>query len=589
MGTHPIFESDFDCLTEKRNRKMDLDASFIDEFLSDNCIDANEFGSLLHEADSSSSDDGFSGSSSFSPESSPPQQVYQSPSGSSGSYASSDLKLDDLLCLPDHFAIDEIIHNHQPHTAPPPPPVRKVVRSAPYEVRKIEKPVKIIGHANNVKRIKPPMKEQRIHSTPKCQIIKIEPQDETKLIQQKSTVVVKVEPQPAPIVTQPYQAQNVFARPNDIVSQAWNSSVVSSGMDDRGRIIKRTQAQMKAEERKIRNRQSASQSRERKKQMAERMELDNKRMIIEHENQKARIVELENRVKYLEAENKRILANWRRDQSKNVSVTAGALFSLAIVGYLLTPLSTPISSSDLSTDLSIPHTGRKLMSFHYHQEEEEKALALRRERRDEIELSATDYWLDDTLQGLRNNVDLVTMIKLASDGPVTIQRIIRRKLYEEFGIKIGRVPDLRRRNAQLPSSATKLRLRMPQVPPRMRHGMCSNTVENGDALHKVLESWKMPKEILEETGLIKPTQWIERDLLRSLSPLQFIMPPDLNNTDSGPRMTVVMPTGDTNLSNEHLTMIQIDCVVTGTKSIALSRPLDHVEHDEDEVRVEIEV
>ena len=44
------------------------------------------------------------------------------------------------------------------------------------------------------------------------------------------------------------------------------------------------------------------------------MELDNKRMIIEHENQKARIVELENRVKYLEAENKRILANWRRGE-----------------------------------------------------------------------------------------------------------------------------------------------------------------------------------------------------------------------------------------------------------------------------------
>jgi len=43
-------------------------------------------------------------------------------------------------------------------------------------VRKIEKPVKIIGQSN-VKKIKPPMKEQRIHSTPKCQMIKIEPQE----------------------------------------------------------------------------------------------------------------------------------------------------------------------------------------------------------------------------------------------------------------------------------------------------------------------------------------------------------------------------------------------------------------------------
>ena len=128
-------------------------------------------------------------------------------------------------------------------------------------------------------------------------------------------------------------------------------------------------------------------------------------------------------------------------------------------------------------------------------------------------------------------------------------------MYEEFGIKIGRVPDIRR-NRGLPSSASRHRLKMPPVPPRMRHynPMCDNTVKNGDKLHKVLESWKMPKveESQNETGLIKRTQWSEHDLLRSLSatfkndsyylvslsPLQFIMPPNLNNTDSGPKMTV---------------------------------------------------
>ena len=84
------------------------------------------------------------------------------------------------------------------------------------------------------------------------------------------------------------------------------------------------------------------------------------------------------------------------------------------------------------------------------------------------------------------------------------------------------------------------------------------------------------------------------------------MPANLNNTDSGPRMTVgkffefitsqlisdvilVMPTSDTNLSNEHLDMIQIDCLVTGTKTLALSRPSETVEQDDEEVRVEIEV
>ena len=49
---------------------------------------------------------------------------------------------------------------------------------------------------------------------------------------------------------------------------------------------------------------------------------------------------------------------------------------------------------------------------------------------------------------------------------------------------------------------------------------------------------------------------------------------------------LVFPTGDTNLSNEHLDMLQIDCLVTGTKAISLSRI---VEQDDDEVRVEIEV
>ena len=52
---------------------------------------------------------------------------------------------------------------------------------------------------------------------------------------------------------------------------------------------------------------------------------------------------------------------------------------------------------------------------------------------------------------------------------------------------------------------------------------------------------------------------------------------------------LVMPSGETNLSHEHLEMIQIDCLVTGTKPIALSRPIDHVEQDDDEVKVEIEI
>ena len=86
------------------------------------------------------------------------------------------------------------------------------------------------------------------------------------------------------------------------------------------------------------------------------------------------------------------------DQSKSVSVTAGALFSIAIIGYFLTPISTP---EPVSTDISIPHIGRRLMGY------EEKAL-VRSERSPELELSAADYWLDDTLQVIFSKFFLIT-------------------------------------------------------------------------------------------------------------------------------------------------------------------------------------
>ena len=51
----------------------------------------------------------------------------------------------------------------------------------------------------------------------------------------------------------------------------------------------------------------------------------------------------------------------------------------------------------------------------------------------------------------------------------------------------------------------------------------------------------------------------------------------------------VFPTGDTNLSNEYLNMMQIDCMVTETKAISLARAQSNIEQDDEEVRVEIEV
>ena len=57
---------------------------------------------------------------------------------------------------------------------------------------------------------------------------------------------------------------------------------------------------------------------------------------------------------------------------------------------------TPISTQPSSTEMSISNihhpSGRSLMGYH----QEEKALAY--PEKSKPELSATDYWLDDTLQ-----------------------------------------------------------------------------------------------------------------------------------------------------------------------------------------------
>ena len=88
------------------------------------------------------------------------------------------------------------------------------------------------------------------------------------------------------------------------------------------------------------------------------------------------------------------------------------------------------------------------------------------------------------------------------------KRTIRRKLYEEFGIKVGRIPDTRRgklyRDAYqavprgLPDTPSKRRNSVPQPPPRLLNQMC-NKVSDGNKLHKVLGDWKMPKDLHQDS------------------------------------------------------------------------------------------
>ena len=183
----------------------------------------------------------------------------------------------------------------------------------------------------------------------------------------------------------------------------------------------------------------------------------------------------------------------------------------------------------------------------------------------EVGSPRADFWLDDVLTNLRANDDLNQMLKLAADGPNNIQRVIKRKLYEEFGIKVSRIiPALRNRRVndipKLPARAQSRRSQTLPQAPKLLNQKCDR-VSNGNKLHKVLGDWKMPKKLVKdqksepqnETGLIRPrSAWQESDLLSSLSstfkndsyylvslhPLQFIVPPNLNNTNSGPKMTL---------------------------------------------------
>jgi len=622
-----------------------------DDFLESNTFQLDELvNELLKDdeletvkANDSSSDDGYNGSIS-PPNSSPSQGSYgsQSPASTVGRQANrsptTTCNLDDIL-TPDQYTdlnnLDDIlvhqnivqiepVHTSQPQMVPSCHRTSHTSRRTngrvnPYDasdaryIRKIERPVKKVTTPKSM------VREQKIFSNETCQIVKVEPHEPERNVPNVNTVIVKTEPP----TNKPYRVNRIpvpngmspnvqtFKQPTDILHEAWNS--VSSGMDHRGRVYKRTPAQMKAEERKIRNRQSASISRERKKQHLEDTEKMNKQLKQENEMLKQRNAELMKRISFLETELSKV-NSWKKDQTKKIGLTGGALLSITVLGLLTMPNMNRFDPIQSSTDLSLPdgttHHGRKLMSY-----QEEKALST---------AMAADYWLDDVLKDVRNNNGLLQILNLAADGPVDIQRTIRRKLYEEFGIKVGRIPDTRRgklyRDAYqavprgLPDTPSKRRNSVPQPPPRLLNQMC-NKVSDGNKLHKVLGDWKMPKDlhqdsregqedsIQNETQLIRAGDiWKEKDLLESISynikndsyyivslhPLQFIVPPNLNNTKSntGPKMTLVFPTGDTNLSNEHLDMLQIDCLVTGTKAISLSRI---VEQDDDEVRVEIEV
>jgi hypothetical protein len=573
---------------------IDLDELFPDA----TPVDTLSFDQFEYKpGDSGSSDDGISNTS-------PIYSPTQSQSSSSctpphnNNISPKDLTLESLLDNPMDTYTNKFVENimGETRTIPKPTyravdPIRPVVntrpvskRVSPYSMPPKRASIEDVSYVPTTttmpleKRLrKTPVKEQKIHATDKCQIVKIEPEtcESLSLETQEmlgvtgNGVFVKVEPQVA--INSPKTSYNhnvkvpemVVGNGRDLLSQAMCHAI---GMDSRGQIYKRTDAQIRAEQRKIKNRESASISRERKKRHLEETELRNKDLANENTRLRKKNKDLEEQIRKLQNELERATA-MRSVGNRRIVVSSTALLSIAIVGFLTypqIPLHNVYKRDVPTTQLSFPSpTGRKLMSVN------EMTYT------DLTENDLTDFWLDDVLHELRNNKGFTQILKLVQNGPIDIRRTVQRKLYEEFKISFrelrrsyplkfprSRGPPIGIESAQDRSTG---RPRLPPKSPKLENQMCEPKVD-GKEIHRMFDSWRSaptPSKTVEnltasnETGLIPgnptpptPEMWTQAELLRSLGPslknnsyyvvshthLPIIAPMMQDNT-SNPKMT----------------------------------------------------
>ena len=153
-------------------------------------------------------------------------------------------------------------------------PVRR--SAPPFSVKQVP-----VAKQNNgieelpMKKSRTPVREQRIHATESVQIIKVEPDCEivgeksTRLpmvTQANSKVLFKVEPtefvpKPVPVAqikSEKFSSLISISQKRSLVPDILTQACHSIGMDSKGQFYRRSEAQKKAEERKIKNRHSAS-------------------------------------------------------------------------------------------------------------------------------------------------------------------------------------------------------------------------------------------------------------------------------------------------------------------------------------------
>jgi len=473
-------------------------------------------------------------------------------------------------------------------------PVRR--SSPPYSVKQVP-----VAKQNNgvedlpMKKSRTPVREQRIHATESVQIIKVEP--DCEIVAEKSTrlpmvtqanskVLFKVEP--TEFVSKPAPVAQI--KIPDILTQACHSI----GMDSRGQFYRRSEAQKKAEERKIKNRHSASVSRERKKRYLEDTEARNLNLVKENEQLKRINKELMDKIRILQSD---LGAKGHQSQPKRKRIMASTACLSIVFGlvFMTMPYNADMNSNVSPTGMEDVHRGRRLFTTNDVANE-------------------SQFWLDDLVTDLRENHAFNELMYRAHFGSADVKKLVQRKLYEEFKISVSprRLQPSRFKGKLAIDSRTALK-KSAKSSPNVQ--MCPNApTQKMSEIHQSFKMWRTESEDINnigeynstETGLVRvaPSKfWTHSELMESLShtwrndtyyvlsnsPLPIVAPAQMENENSA-RMTFVIPAESTTLVEDHIEMHEIVCNVVETKNLVLYRGAKIVvEQEDDDARIEIEV
>jgi len=480
------------------------------------------------------------------------------------------------------------------------PQIRQPVRRSapPFSVKQVP-----VAKQNNgieelpMKKSRTPVREQRIHATESVQIIKVEPDCEivgeksTRLpmvTQANSKVLFKVEP--TEFVPNPVPVAQI--KIPDILTQACHSI----GMDSKGQFYRRSEAQKKAEERKIKNRHSASVSRERKKRYLEDTETRNLLLVKENEQLKRINKELMEKIRTLQSELGE--KNGPKPKRKRIMASTACLSIVFGLVFMTMPYNADMNRNVSPTGMDVQNVHNRGRLFTTNDVANE-----------------SQFWLDDLVSDLRENHAFNELMYRAHFGSADVKKLVQRKLYEEFKISVSprRLQPSRFRGKLAIDSRTALKKSATKSSPNVQ--MCPNApTQKMSEIHQSFKMWRTESEDINnigeynstETGLVRvaPSKfWTHSELMESLSPtlrndtyyvlsnspLPIVAPAQMDDLNSA-RMTFVIPAESTTLVEDHIEMHEIVCNVVETKNLVLYRGAKIVvEQEDDDARIEIEV